>query len=218
MTTFCKNWLFLFAFLTGFLRPVSSWAVEQGPSFDCATAQSAAEKVICKDSQLAVYDRRLTDIYQSLLSILPDEQKGKLRDAQRLWLKERNERCTPHGSPTDSLECMNVYQERIEELKKQFPAGWEERANYRSPDKAFNAVTVQQYSQDCLEIYDAKGKLVYKDSSLHPDDEHGMGIGSGVWSTDSRYFIYSIDHLGGHSPMACPETRFYDRQTYGCTK
>ena len=41
----------------------TSLAAQEGPSFDCAKAESGAEKLICEDAGLARLDRRVAERY-----------------------------------------------------------------------------------------------------------------------------------------------------------
>lgn len=59
------------------------------PSFDCAKAESEAEKLVCSDYSLAAFDNRLADIYAAELA-----KTGASKDLapyQRGWVKERDD-------------------------------------------------------------------------------------------------------------------------------
>jgi uncharacterized protein YecT (DUF1311 family) len=103
------------------------------PSFDCQAAQSAIEKTLCADPELARLDRRLASRYaMSVQSYrygmslsdklspsdwdrkhLADEQAAldKLIAAQRTWLAERNKACAS-GAPA----CLTAsYKKRLKD-------------------------------------------------------------------------------------------------------
>lgn len=79
------------------------------PSFDCAKAASASEKLICLDAELAGLDARLAEGYRRLLS-MTDDPAG-LKQEQVGWLKTTRNAC-PN---TDCLKT--VYQARIDDLE-----------------------------------------------------------------------------------------------------
>ena len=67
------------------------------PSFDCATARSAAEQMICANSRLAALDRVLNDGYKIALSNITSPAVGgtvadvlAFKREQRAWLQTRD--------------------------------------------------------------------------------------------------------------------------------
>lgn len=60
-------------------------------SFDCAKAATAVEKAICSDQALGRWDEQLRDSYRTLLDNAPSASLPALREAQRGWLKQRNQ-------------------------------------------------------------------------------------------------------------------------------
>ncbi len=63
------------------------------PSFDCAKAEGAAEKLICKDDTLAGLDRETTRLYRLALAgrHMTAARQRELRAYQVGWIKGRNE-------------------------------------------------------------------------------------------------------------------------------
>lgn len=59
------------------------------PSFDCAKAESEAEKLVCADYGLAALDNRLAEVYAAELA-KPGASKD-LAAYQRGWVKERDD-------------------------------------------------------------------------------------------------------------------------------
>jgi uncharacterized protein len=90
-----------------------------GPSFDCAKARTAVEKLVCSDAGLSALDRKLAAAYAKGLSPSSqwtDRDTSASRSAQRAWLGER-ERCMKSA---DVKGCVTVtYQRRIAELQIQ---------------------------------------------------------------------------------------------------
>jgi uncharacterized protein len=61
----------------------------QAASFDCAKAQTKVEELICADAELSQLDEELARAYTTAL--LDKKQADAIREAQKLWLKSRNE-------------------------------------------------------------------------------------------------------------------------------
>jgi uncharacterized protein len=86
------------------------------PSFDCAKAESEAEKLICSNYSLAAFDNRLAEIYAAELA-KPGASKD-LAANQRGWVKGRDE-C---WKADDKLQCVTEqYMTRIAELQINSP-------------------------------------------------------------------------------------------------
>jgi uncharacterized protein len=70
---------------------------QTGPSFDCARAESTAEKLVCQDAELARLDRLIADRYAAALSVARNldseasETESRIRATQRGWIKGRDE-------------------------------------------------------------------------------------------------------------------------------
>jgi uncharacterized protein YecT (DUF1311 family) len=70
---------------------------EEGPSFDCAKAESDAEKMVCGDADLAALDRLVADRYAAALAVAEGLDAGaqqalyELRAYQRGWIKGRDD-------------------------------------------------------------------------------------------------------------------------------
>ena len=68
-----------------------------GPSFDCAKADSEAEELVCSDPKLAALDRRLAERYAAALAVAEgldagaDSAVADLKATQRGWIGGRNE-------------------------------------------------------------------------------------------------------------------------------
>lgn len=70
---------------------------QEGPSFDCARAESAAEKLVCSDAELAALDRLVAGRYAAALEVARGLDAGAeaavadLRAYQRGWIGGRDE-------------------------------------------------------------------------------------------------------------------------------
>ncbi len=72
-------------------RPAPPPVVAVRPSFDCAGETGIIERTICADASLSARDRRLADLYQQLRRRVDPASGRALRDAQRAWLRQRNQ-------------------------------------------------------------------------------------------------------------------------------
>ncbi|ETA53814.1 lysozyme inhibitor LprI family protein [Ponticoccus alexandrii] len=78
------------------LSPAAGLA-QDGPAFDCAKAESSAEKLVCDDDALAALDRRLADRFAAAVDAAKgldagaEEATDTLRAMQRGWISGRDE-------------------------------------------------------------------------------------------------------------------------------
>lgn len=96
---------------------------QDGPAFDCAQAESSAEKLICADAELAALDRRLAERFAAAVDVAEGldvgaEQTTKtLRAMQRGWISGRDE-C---WKDPDLRACVETaYLQREAELVAEF--------------------------------------------------------------------------------------------------
>ncbi|MHA3980058.1 MliC family protein [Halovulum sp. GXIMD14794] len=92
---------------------------QEGPSFDCAKAESGAEELVCGDAALAALDRRVAERYAAALEAVQGldagaaEAEDTLRATQRGWIGGRDE-CWKADDPRACVEWQ--YQRREAEL------------------------------------------------------------------------------------------------------
>lgn len=80
------------------------------PSFDCAKANTNAEKLVCSDDELARLDNELANAYKNARNSLDNASKKQLTNEQKSWLKTYNQ-CT-------DKECVKYHlQMRIQALQ-----------------------------------------------------------------------------------------------------
>lgn len=84
-------------------------ATSRGPSFDCATASTSVEKMICADPKLADADAATVTAYKVALVTAADQDGFKHHHAN--WRKTVRDACT------DAACVSRAYQERLKELK-----------------------------------------------------------------------------------------------------
>lgn len=86
------------------------------PSFDCARATTAVEKLLCADDGLARQDRLLAAVYKRALERLDAGEADRLRGEQRAWAKGRAEACPPNRP--DAAQCLvGAYEARIAHVR-----------------------------------------------------------------------------------------------------
>lgn len=77
------------------------------PSFNCASAENAAEQMVCSNDHLASLDVQLASLYKAAREAAEDP--SVIVTEQRQWVDERNACAT--------VECLtNVYDKRVTEL------------------------------------------------------------------------------------------------------
>jgi uncharacterized protein YecT (DUF1311 family) len=82
-----------------------------GPGVNCTGSGSPDEVAICGSATLAALDRKLFDIYVTLLKRLDADQQIKLKQEEAAWVKQRS-KCQ---SNQDCL--LATYKSRIEQLQ-----------------------------------------------------------------------------------------------------
>lgn len=66
------------------------------------------DMIDCSNKELERQDARLNQTYKSAISVLPAEQKRKLQEAQRLWIKFRDADCGIYYSLTGgTMDMLN---------------------------------------------------------------------------------------------------------------
>ena len=79
------------------------------PSFDCARASTAVERLVCSDADLADRDRQVAAQYFALRGSLPANVRSQLLQSQRQFLRLRSD------CPTSA--CLaNLYDVRLRQL------------------------------------------------------------------------------------------------------
>lgn len=82
---------------------------EEGPSFDCAKAESEATELVCRDAELAALDRRLAGVFSEALGVAEDLDAGaeeavaELRAIERGWIGGRDD-CRKVEDPRACVE------------------------------------------------------------------------------------------------------------------
>ncbi|MDR6265645.1 MliC family protein [Roseobacter sp. N2S] len=95
-------------FLLGFLAFTTPALAQNGPSFDCAAAETTAEKLICQDPELAALDQLVADRYKAAITVIRGLDSGAksaeeaLHSYQRGWIGGRDD-CWKTDDPRDCV-------------------------------------------------------------------------------------------------------------------
>jgi len=95
---------------TAFCGDYLDVAGDFAPSFDCAKASTATEKMICGERELSQYDAGLAATYEGALVT-----ESTNAAEQQAWLKRRDATCVAEGSGA----CLIAIQNRMDELRSQ---------------------------------------------------------------------------------------------------
>jgi uncharacterized protein len=101
-------------------------AEQAKPSFDCAKASLAVERVICSDANLSALDRKMARVFSERLASLTSEERKALTEDQVHWLRLRAPSCGFRDSAqidtvrlAKAVPCLAaVYTDRIGVLKE----------------------------------------------------------------------------------------------------
>ena len=99
---------------------IPAWA--EGPSFDCARAESAAEEAVCADPGLAELDVELARVYGLAAGdpALGEDGLNTLKAMQRGWIKGRDE-CWKASTSVEDCTAF-AYATRITEIRQGYAA------------------------------------------------------------------------------------------------
>jgi uncharacterized protein YecT (DUF1311 family) len=86
--------------------PLIIHPTNDGPSFDCAKAKTAAARFICADGELARLDGELGVAYQKRKAQIPTADQLRFAAEQIAWIKERDARCDLAGRNSTATEVL----------------------------------------------------------------------------------------------------------------
>ena len=130
----------LLALTLAFAASSAATAQAPQPSFDCGTARSPIDRMICADYQLASQDRQLAEVYSSARTQSTNPQQ--LIANQRAWIATRN-------ACGDSRCISNAYSQRISELERLVASS--------SPASSSRLATALERMNDALGRVDTDG-------------------------------------------------------------
>lgn len=178
--------------------------VSHSASFNCDKASTKVEHLICSDEQLGLLDEGLARNYKSLRTSFSPQKANTLRKEQRLWLKERNSKCS------NVSECKNTYSVRIAKLgsmltksKKLTTHDIYEKFNMRSIFSSYGQ-RLKYYCESYPKNFFSKAKHVSENRlELESGDDFWVftikerniihitnQITSGTYNSETRYEIY----------------------------
>jgi len=84
---------FIIFLLLSLLASGPTLAQKKSKSAPCANANSQADMNDCAGREYKAADATLNQVYRQLISLLDDEEKLQLKEAQTAWLKYRDANC-----------------------------------------------------------------------------------------------------------------------------
>lgn len=118
-------------FLSGIITTAymfSVGAVTEARADNCDTLQTQSEITACFGDDEKAADSTLNKFYQSLMRVLSDDDKRRLRDAQRAWISFRDKECifrvAPYAdgsiAPSLTASCVTALSaQRVVDLRRQ---------------------------------------------------------------------------------------------------
>lgn len=129
-----KNLLFLLGLLF--------FDLSHGASFDCRSAVTSTEIMICSDARLSRMDDQLADAYKTVLASLDDANRKHLIAEQKSWLKKSRDVC-------DDLACLRrSYETRIRMVQECNSMCVNLVENYLLNGEPHNLVTIRDANEN----------------------------------------------------------------------
>lgn len=125
-----KTFIHIFAISTAILLTSNVFASEEySPSFkSCVEASQGATDALstCYSAETKAQDVRLNSNYKKAMKVLANQQKQKLQDTQRLWIKFRDSDCGMYYSLTGgTMDLLNGADCELSTTKKRADdLGW----------------------------------------------------------------------------------------------
>jgi uncharacterized protein len=169
--------LSLFALLMALPLPVHA---QEGPAFDCAKAESSAEKLICEDPALGALDRRLADWFSAALGATKgldagaQEAENTLRATQRGWISGRDE-C---WKETDLRTCVETeYLRREAELVARYLLENASQVRELLCGNGARSLTIYEFATELPGIRVEEGDGVHAGALLSPGTPDAYYVG-----------------------------------------
>ena len=153
-------------------------------SFDCNKALTKTERLICVDSELSKLDDSLASNYKNTKKMFSSQDISTLKNDQRDWMKDRNKCSSPQ-----SKECLvNVYEERIKELKQY-------QVNYNLSSNKYETHSGNSEAYIDIHQLSANKYLIHGDAFYGVKNKYGPNIGTINFISDmkSNKIVQNID-------------------------
>jgi hypothetical protein len=84
-----------------------------------------------------------------------------------------------------------------------------ETETFTSPDGTITAIVRSTKAPEAtkesrIELRSQDGRVLVSRSYVSKDGEHGHGVAKAAWTTDSQFFVYSLESSGGHQAWHTP--------------
>lgn len=113
-----------------------------GASFDCNSAVTSTEKMICSDARLSRMDDELASAYKTVLASLDDYNRKHLVAEQKSWLKNSRNLC-------DDLSCLRrSYETRIKMMNECHGMCTNLLESYSLDGETYNLITIRDANEN----------------------------------------------------------------------
>jgi uncharacterized protein len=108
-----------FLFLLATFVALCTANICRAASFNCSSAQSMREKLVCSNAELSSLDEKLATAYKAGRSQLTESSASLVQQDQRDWLSWLDKVCPAHDNRGDDpARCLiNHYTERLQQLR-----------------------------------------------------------------------------------------------------
>lgn len=156
-------------------------------SFDCDSASTKIEKMICSDQDASNLDHELSQVYKWSLEWASEEGKARFKLDQINWLKSRRDRC-------EDVECIKKeYKIRLYEISRL--SSKHEMHTFSYKGNAFHVLNLFS-TNDRLESFNKSGKG--RSSGNIIECSILIEIGVGTARGNRSYGGYCIYQEDGH--------------------
>jgi hypothetical protein len=90
-------------------------------------------------------------------------------------------------------------------------SGSAKTTTFKSPDGKMVAVIIslpEKNSEAIVELRTFQSRTIDRQVFTSADGQHGYYVSKAQWTPDSKFFVYSLESSGGHSPMVVPTIFF----------
>jgi uncharacterized protein YecT (DUF1311 family) len=90
-----------FCFVTIAMCAFNSYGAEDVPDIECNYEGTQQEMNACAFNEYKNEDKLLNETYKKIMQSLPKKQQNKLKQEQRLWLKQRDPLCQQEAKESE---------------------------------------------------------------------------------------------------------------------
>ncbi|MGB9107233.1 MAG: lysozyme inhibitor LprI family protein [Telluria sp.] len=175
--------------------------LSHGASFNCNSAVTSTEKIICSDAQLSRMDDQLARAYKTVFTTLDGNNKKYLIAEQKSWLKNSRNLC-------DDLSCLlRSYETRIKLVQECNSMCTNLSESYSLNGEKYNLITIRDansnnlsFSKDLISRH--RGPISGCETlvDIAVGTAHGNHSFGGICKlkTETGFFLVCNDEMIGH--------------------